>query len=199
MTQQRLLSAGLEMFAENGCAGTTLEMIAAKAGVSRGAVYWHFKGRSKLLQMVLEQSVLPVEQFAVPGSGLTVALVQLEAALEATFTQTASRQLCGILVNNREPLGHACLISLRLQRAQQRFCEQMEVILDEAVLAGELAADFDVRATGHFLKVFLMGLLFECSRQPLQWASHIASTLNVMRAVLCGPVAASLAAGARMR
>ncbi len=191
MTRQRLLSAGLAIFAENGCAGTTVEMIAAKAGVTRGAVYWHFKGRNRLLQTVLEQSVLPVEQFVVSGSGLTVAMVQLEAALQATFTEPASRQLCEILLNNREPLGHACLISLRLQRAQQRFCEQMEVILGEAVVAGELAADFDVPATGHFLKVFLMGLLFECSRHPLLLATHIASSLGVMRATLCRAAATS--------
>lgn len=188
ITRQRLLTAGLKVFAERGCSGASLEMIAAQAGVTRGAVYWHFKGRHRFLQGVLEQSVLPLEHFAQPGVDLETALSHLEAALQATFTEPASRQLCEILLNNREPLGHACLISMRLQIAQERFTQQLEVILSDAVMEGELAANLDVPAAGHLFKVFLMGLLFECTRQPLKLALHIAATLELMRVALHRPL-----------
>jgi AcrR family transcriptional regulator len=48
-TPERLLSAAAEAFAEHGFGGATLADIAARAGVTTGAIYNHFAGKEDLL------------------------------------------------------------------------------------------------------------------------------------------------------
>jgi TetR/AcrR family acrAB operon transcriptional repressor len=58
-TRQGILNAALELFHENGYSRTTLEQIARRAGVTRGAIYWHFRDKVDLflgLKDEIEQS-----------------------------------------------------------------------------------------------------------------------------------------------
>lgn len=61
-TRQRVLSAAETVFYERGVAHTTLEMIAAEAGVTRGAIYWHFKNKLHLFTEMYERVNLPMRQ-----------------------------------------------------------------------------------------------------------------------------------------
>jgi AcrR family transcriptional regulator len=55
-----ILEATMRLVARQGLARTSMEEIAAAAGVSRGAIYWHFKGKGDLLRaIVVEVSPLP--------------------------------------------------------------------------------------------------------------------------------------------
>jgi TetR/AcrR family acrAB operon transcriptional repressor len=47
-TRRALLSAALKVFSRQGYAATRLEDIAEEAGVTRGAIYWHFKSKADL-------------------------------------------------------------------------------------------------------------------------------------------------------
>ncbi len=52
-----LLQAALEVFAERGYRDATIDEIAAAAGYSKGAVYWHFDGKDDLFFALLEERV----------------------------------------------------------------------------------------------------------------------------------------------
>lgn len=54
-TKQALIDASLEVFLEKGYAATTLQDIADKAGVTRGAIYWHFKGKDDFYRELYER------------------------------------------------------------------------------------------------------------------------------------------------
>src|SRR5919204_4021455 len=55
-----ILDATITLVARQGFARTSLDEIAAAAGVSRGAIYWHFKGKDDLLAaIVAEISPIP--------------------------------------------------------------------------------------------------------------------------------------------
>jgi len=47
-TRQLLIDAAIQQFALRGVANTTLTDIADAAGVTRGAIYWHFSSKSPL-------------------------------------------------------------------------------------------------------------------------------------------------------
>jgi TetR/AcrR family acrAB operon transcriptional repressor len=47
-TRQALLDAALRVFSRQGYAATRLEDVAQEAGVTRGAIYWHFKSKAEL-------------------------------------------------------------------------------------------------------------------------------------------------------
>lgn len=58
--RQRILDAAECVFFEKGVSSTTLEMIAERAEVTRGAIYWHFKNKHEILEEVLDASALPL-------------------------------------------------------------------------------------------------------------------------------------------
>lgn len=54
-TKQRLLNAAIECLAELGWSGTTVFLVAERAGVSRGAAQHHFPTREALVRAAVEQ------------------------------------------------------------------------------------------------------------------------------------------------
>ena len=52
--RDQLLAAALEVFARRGYRQAGVDEIAAAAGYSKGALYWHFSGKEDLLMALLE-------------------------------------------------------------------------------------------------------------------------------------------------
>ncbi|MGH3166718.1 MAG: TetR family transcriptional regulator [Trebonia sp.] len=55
--RQQLLDVGRKLFAERGFEGTSIEEIAAQAGVSKPVVYEHFGGKEGLYAVVVDREV----------------------------------------------------------------------------------------------------------------------------------------------
>ena len=56
-TRQHLLNAALEVFWREGVTRASLQAIAQQAGVTRGALYWHFKNKEDLFESMIEQQI----------------------------------------------------------------------------------------------------------------------------------------------
>lgn len=54
-----IVAAALQVFAEKGFAAARLEEIAARAGVSKGAVYLYFATKEDVFRAVVEQAIAP--------------------------------------------------------------------------------------------------------------------------------------------
>src|SRR6266851_9562359 len=54
-TRLALVTAARGLFGERGYAATSIEEVAARAGVTKGAVYHHFGGKANLFQEVYEE------------------------------------------------------------------------------------------------------------------------------------------------
>lgn len=59
-----IVAAALAAFAENGFAGTRLEDVAARAGVSKGTVYLYFDSKEDLFKAVIRENLVPNLAFA---------------------------------------------------------------------------------------------------------------------------------------
>ena len=55
--REQLMDVGRSLFAERGFDGTSVEEVAARAGVSKPVVYEHFGGKDGLWQVVVEREV----------------------------------------------------------------------------------------------------------------------------------------------
>jgi TetR/AcrR family transcriptional regulator len=55
-TRQALLRAGAELFAERGFAGVPIEEVAARAGVNKALISYHFRGKRGLYVSILEST-----------------------------------------------------------------------------------------------------------------------------------------------
>ena len=58
-TRRRILDAARETFLRRGMTGTTLEHVASAAGVTRGAIYWHFTNKKALFDAMRSRVCLP--------------------------------------------------------------------------------------------------------------------------------------------
>lgn len=54
------MDAALKTFSKQGIARTTMENIARAAGVTRGAIYWHFANKRALVHAIREDVSLPL-------------------------------------------------------------------------------------------------------------------------------------------
>jgi AcrR family transcriptional regulator len=55
--RDELLTAALQVFARRGYREAGVDEIAAEAGYSKGALYWHFSGKQELLVALLEERI----------------------------------------------------------------------------------------------------------------------------------------------
>jgi TetR/AcrR family acrAB operon transcriptional repressor len=60
-TREHLLDTAEQVFLARGVARASLLDIAAAAGLSRGAIYWHFKDKAELFLAMLDRIQLPCE------------------------------------------------------------------------------------------------------------------------------------------
>jgi TetR/AcrR family acrAB operon transcriptional repressor len=103
-TRQGILSAARKVFARQGVTRTTFEEIAAAAGVTRGAIYWHFADKAELFFAMREQVAVPmIDQIDLAllraGGSDSLAGVErfLHGILEALESDAAARQTFQIM------------------------------------------------------------------------------------------------------
>lgn len=60
ITRQRIIDAARQVFLARGVSRTSMEQIAFAAGVTRGAIYWHFSNKTELFSVMREQVFLPL-------------------------------------------------------------------------------------------------------------------------------------------
>ena len=60
-TRDSILDAAELLFVAKGMSGTTLQHIATAAGLTRGAIYWHFEDKAALFNALMERAKMPLE------------------------------------------------------------------------------------------------------------------------------------------
>lgn len=61
---EEIAAAALDLFVEHGYAGTRLEDVAARAGVSKGTLYLYFAGKEELFKAVVREGLVsPLTEF----------------------------------------------------------------------------------------------------------------------------------------
>jgi len=63
-----LLAIAIDCFAVHGYQGTTIDMIAKAAGVTKGAIYYHFRDKEELLFEAVRDRVMDFERRVVAGA-----------------------------------------------------------------------------------------------------------------------------------
>ncbi len=89
-----IVAAALEVFAEKGFAAARLDDIAARAGVSKGALYLYFETKQDLFEAVVRDAVLPdLDAVGQAAANPDLTLRQLAPILAARVAQvlTTSR------------------------------------------------------------------------------------------------------------
>ena len=170
-TRCAILSAAVQLFLEQGVAHTSLEHIARAAGVTRGAVYWHFQNKADLFNAMLGQVRLPPEQIAEklrsdPHLSLSVLRDMCVTALQNLMQNEQKRQILTILM-------HRCEVTDELRPAMDRHNQFMQQVVDvferllaEAERHGQLHPDITARQAARSVHCLLLGLIGDLLRDP---------------------------------
>ena len=89
-TRARLLDAAVEVIREKGFYGTTLEEVASRAGMTRGAIYGNFSDKDELFLAVVEtrfRPITPIRQGATLKAHLRIVGEAVVAAIPARRAQ----------------------------------------------------------------------------------------------------------------
>lgn len=147
-TRERLLDAALEVFWEEGLARPSLTKVAARAGMTRGAIYGHFANKSALFSDLCDRYLLPAAVLAeireARADDPLGALVDwVTSVLHKAHHDRAFRMLVEILFLGCEAVeGDAIHERLVTDATRARHHEQE--LLQQAVALGQLPEDLDV-------------------------------------------------------
>jgi len=137
--RERVLRAALEVLADRGMPGFTMEAVARRAGASKATVYRHWTSRATLLVDALE---LASEPFPRPSTGqLRTDLIELISRLEALVDVPPFARLMAAFIDaaERDPT----LWALHAHITERRR-EPVRQVLVEARERGDIAAAADI-------------------------------------------------------
>lgn len=81
-TRTRLLQTALRLFTEHGVEGTSLQMIADALGVTKAAVYYHFKTKAEITEAVAEPGVRELDELVLRAAAQKRRGAQVDLLLE---------------------------------------------------------------------------------------------------------------------
>lgn len=165
LTRSSILDAAERLFQSHGVAGTSLQDIAAAAGVTRGAVYWHFEGKADLFNAMIERVRMPFDETseAVDNAPAAMAVQRLREHLAFLLDRTQSddqvRRVFSIATQMIEYNGELALVRERRLQWQADHVAMLERALTAGRRAGQVRSTVPVKQVALGLHALLDGLL----------------------------------------
>jgi AcrR family transcriptional regulator len=190
-----LLAAALELFVEKGYAGTRLEDVASRAGVSKGTLYLYFENKEDLFKAVVRESVVArisetagqIERFDGPSDQL------LEHVVRRWWTEYGDKTAGGISKlmmaesNNFPEIARFFL---------EEVIEPWHALIGTAIRRGIQRGEFrkvNVEMNVHALAASLVMLSLwkcsfgPCSAKPIDAKDYIDTTVDTfLTSLKCG-------------
>ena len=171
-TRSTIMSMALELFCRQGLARTSLTDIAKAAGVTRGAIYWHFKDKEELFAALWQELCLPLSHLVAasidsaepdPLGKLQLFLVKI---LQSVARSQVHQQMFTILFN----LGGESSMLLRLHSQMADLHEQyladLAQALQNAIRRGQLPQNINLQHAVTLLHCSLDGLILKWLHYP---------------------------------
>ncbi len=144
LTRHRIVECAREVFSKEGVTNTSLERIAKEAGVTRGAVYWHFRDKADLFMAVRTDTGTLLRLSDEAGRD---PLHRLELSLRETLRrlreEDKSRLTYEVMLWKCEYVGEFSTVRDDLMAAGRGFLEEVTALYAEAKASGLTAPDLD--------------------------------------------------------
>ena len=164
-TRQEILDAAIKTFSERGVSATSLADIANTAGVTRGAIYWHFKNKVDLFYQACafgDNQILQAEEYyhsKYTNDPLAILRELLIYILTDFIEDPKNRALMEIFFLKCELVGEmAELVDLKRTHyiaSQNRIVENLRACVD----AGQLPVDLNTECAAIMIRSLVSGLL----------------------------------------
>lgn len=174
-TRQQILDSAERVFAAKGVAHSTMSDIAADAGVSRGAVYWHFTSKIDVFNAMLTRqrdanrmecasSLNPEEPD--PLGKIRQVLVNF---MKSVVHNPQKRRVSEIFHHKCELSGELEGLRQHLQDTGNEIDEDIGTSLANAVRRGQLPADLNIALAAICLHSYVDGLIGNWLLRPASY------------------------------
>lgn len=166
LTRQQIIDAAREVFLTRGVNRTTMQDIARQAGVTRGAVYWHFSNKSELFHAMREQVFLPL----IDRMDDTLLVAQMDNPLASiehflcgtiqTLEESAPiREMYEIMMIKCEYVDEFAMVLQQILFNCARISEKLKLVYERARMQQLLHSSHDPVQLAIDTHLFFIGLL----------------------------------------
>ena len=163
-TRQQIIDAALRLFTVQGVSATSLSDIATEAGVTRGAIYWHFKNKVDLFTEACELTDLKIEsleleyQSKYPDDPLFVLRELLIYILTSIVEDPKHNALLEIYFHKCEFVGEMTpIVEIRRELCAADY-SRIEQSLFHCIEKKQLPANLDLKRAAIMLRAMMTGL-----------------------------------------
>jgi len=170
-TRQHLIDVAITLFAKNGVSATTLTDIADAAGMTRGAIYWHFDSKVSLfneiwnIQPCVSQEIRRKIKSQIQDDELILLREVMIETLRFISTDRRQHELLQILY-------HSCEFNGEMyteQEIRERFWfnrERMKKLLRSFISKGQIPVNTNIELTVTIIHGYFSGIIKNWLLQP---------------------------------
>jgi len=157
VTRDLLLDAAERVFQRRGVSRTSLQEIAQEAGLTRGAIYWHFENKADVFDAMMQRVTLPMvaNLNSQPQAEAADPLQHLRRNMATAFHQTVHDQQVRRVF---EIASHKVEYVDELQALRERHITEREECMGDLHRLLALAVERDQLAPGTPVRVAAIGL-----------------------------------------
>ncbi len=172
LTREALLDAAEHLFAERGVSRSSLQDIARAAGLTRGAVYWHFADKAELFNAMMARATQPMLdalQAIAPATEAEPLQALLRSTLDALHQivhDPRTRRVFDVAIHKVEYVDD--LLGVRHRHiSDRRDCvNQIQLTFAEAQQRGQLPAAASPLALAIGYQALVSGLIQNWLLEP---------------------------------
>jgi len=171
-TRSQLLDTAENLFREKGVSRTSLAEIAQQAGVTRGAIYWHFQNKADLFTAMCDRATLPMEalleNMADPDQPDPLGLLRRSnvQVLSMIEQDARCRRVFEILTLKCEFVDEMASHVQRRQECRQGVRDVVRQVFENARRRGQVRADLDAELAATAMLAYIDGLILDWGIEP---------------------------------
>ena len=171
-TRELILDAAERVFYLRGVSRTSLQEIAKDAGLTRGAIYWHFENKGELFHAMMERVTLPMmaRMTEITPDDDTRPLDKIRRNTAASFHSVAHdpqvRRVFEIAMQKVEYVDEMQDMQQRKLQGRNECMDDMQSLLLKAQQLGQIRPNLDLRVATVGLFALLGGLKYNWMLDP---------------------------------
>ncbi len=175
-TREAILESAEAIFLKKGVSKTSLEEIARHAGMTRGAVYWHFKNKSHLINELVSQIYQPVAKVfnefkTMEGSVIEKLYGLFTNIFYELSNNEKTRNIFTILLRRCEYTEELTESEAQSNNLIEEFISHCAELLSEPESAKNLRPEINPNLAAHMLHIMASGVLHDWARNPKQFTT----------------------------
>lgn len=171
-TRDHILDAAEIVFQQRGVSRCSLQEVAQAAGVTRGAIYWHFENKADLANAMFKRVTLPLEaqihRSADPGLADPLLEVRnsLLNALRTTMTDPQVQRVFTIATQKVEYVDELLAVRERRVNTRNGCLQHVEIGIKRAMASGRIDRRVPASTVAVGLHALVDGLIINWLLDP---------------------------------